>query len=154
MKQTLLASAAVLALISVANAQTMDAKADTQKIVQTWMDAFNKKDFAAVANMYSDDGFYSNPWWTSVGPRAIEKALRQTDDKLHMTLTALNVDWAARLGDVEWSYGSWSGEAKQAGKEMMMTGHWSGVCLSQGDKCPILSHVVNIELPPSPAATQ
>ena len=103
MKRTLLACAAVLALMSAAHAQTMDVKIDTQKITQTWMDAFNKKDFATVANMYSDNGFYSNPWWTAVGPQAMEKALKQTDDKLPMMLTAINVDRAERLVDVGWS---------------------------------------------------
>ena len=69
MKRTLLAGTAVLPLMSVSQAQTMDAKADNQKMAQTWMDAFNKKDFTMVASMYNDDGFYSTPWWTAVKPQ-------------------------------------------------------------------------------------
>jgi len=154
MKRTLLVCAAVLALMSVAHAQTMDAKADAQKAAQTWMDAYNKKDFATVANMYNDSGFYSNPWWTAVGRQAIEKRFKEFSEKLRLTLTAINVDHASRLADVEWWYGSWSSVAKQAGKEVAASGHWSGVCRLQGDKCPFLSHVVNMELPASAAATQ
>jgi ketosteroid isomerase-like protein len=152
MKRTLLACAGVLALMSAAHAQTTDEKQDAQKAAQTWMDAFNKKDFATVANMYSYNGVYSNPWWTSVGPQAIEKAFK--DEKRQMTVTAIKVDRADRLADVEWWYGSWSGIVKEAGKDIVMTGHWSNICRLQGDKCLSLSHVVNMELPPSPAATQ
>jgi hypothetical protein len=76
MKRTLLACAAVLTLMSVTHAQTMDVKKDAQKVAQTWMDAFNNKDFATVANMYSDDGVFSNQWFTEVGQQAIGKAFK------------------------------------------------------------------------------
>ena len=122
---------------------------NAQKDAQVWMDAFNKKDFAAVVGLYVEDGFISNPWWTAAGSAAMENAFRVTDEKLHLTLTDITVTDAKRFGDVEWRYGSWSG-VTTAGKEMAAGGHWSALCRPQGDRCRWLNHVINLELPPIP----
>jgi hypothetical protein len=52
---------------------------------------FQQKDFATVANMYSDEGFYSNPWWTEVGPQAIEKEACRDRDLPHIPLLESSV---------------------------------------------------------------
>ena len=62
----------LIVMPAVAQNAPIDTRADVQKLAGQWMDAYNKKDAAAVANMYTDDAVVSFPQWTVSGRTAIE----------------------------------------------------------------------------------
>ena len=72
-----IALAVALTAAPVAYSQTVDTKADIQKATNEWMDAYNKKDAAMVAKIYSADATMSVPGWTASGQAAIEDGMKK-----------------------------------------------------------------------------
>jgi uncharacterized protein (TIGR02246 family) len=136
----------------VARSQTssLDTKADIQKMATAWMDAYNKKDAAAIAKMYAEDAVFSNPGWTASGRTAIEEGLNK--DLAAGTFSKLNsisVDQAHRVGDLDYSAGTWSADAKGPdGKEGPVGGHWLVISQYRDGHYVMLVHNSNMALPP------
>ena len=63
--------------IGVAHAQNTDITVDVQKLANNWMNAYNNKDAATIANMYAENGIFSNANWTASGRTAIADALNK-----------------------------------------------------------------------------
>ena len=70
------------------------------------MNAYNKKDAATIANMYTNDGTFSNPGWTASGRTAIEDALNKEFALGIFKYTSITVDQAQRIGDMTYSRGT------------------------------------------------
>lgn len=126
----------------------IDTKADVQKLAVQWVDAYNKHDAAAVANMYTPDTSVSFTQWTVAGRPALQEAINK-EFSAGVTMTAITVDQSQRIGDLQYSQGSWAAEAKgPEGKMIPIGGHWLIVDQCQGQTCLIANHVSNTDMPP------
>jgi ketosteroid isomerase-like protein len=134
----------------VAHAQTTDTKADTQKSADEWMSAYNKKDAATIAKMYGDNAVFSGPGWTASSRAAIQDALtKEIASGAFSRLTAITVDQSQRVGDMNYSSGSWSADMKGPdGKDMPVGGHWLIVSEYKNGVYTALVHNTNMALPP------
>jgi len=104
-----MAFATFVAISAIAHAQNYQSyiTADVQKLANDWMNAYNKKDAATIANMYTNDGTFSNPGWTASGRTAIEDALNKEFALGIFKYTSITVDQAQRIGDMTYSRGTW-----------------------------------------------
>jgi hypothetical protein len=64
------ASLIVIPAVGHAENAPIDTKADVQKLAEQWTDAYNKKDAATIAKMYTDDAVISFDQWTASGRAA------------------------------------------------------------------------------------
>src|SRR6516225_3378716 len=103
-----MAFATFIAISAIAHAQNYQSyiTADVQKLANDWMNAYNKKDAATIANMYTNDGILSNPGWTASGRTAIEDALNKEFALGIFKYTSITVDQAQRIGDMTYSRGT------------------------------------------------
>ena len=69
-----------------------------------------QKDAATIANMYTNDGIFSNPGWTASGRTAIEDALNKEFALGIFKYTSITVDQAQRIGDMTYSRGTWAAD--------------------------------------------
>ena len=144
-----IALAAALAAAPVAYSQTADSKADIQKTANEWMDAYNKKDAAAVAKMYSSDAMMSGPGWTATGQNAIEDGIKKDMAAgVFSKVTSITVDQSQRVGDMNYAMGGWSAEMNQGGKDVPVGGHWLSVSKYHDGQYSMIMHNINMQLPP------
>ena len=138
----------LIAISAVAHAQNTDITADVQKLANDWMTAYNNKDAATIANMYAEDGIFSNTNWTASGRTAIADALNK-EFALGVKFTAITVDQSQRIGDMAYSRGTWAADAKSPdGKNVSVNGHWLTVAKCQGQTCLMTVHNGNTAMPP------
>jgi hypothetical protein len=71
------ASLIVIPAVGHAENAPIDTKADVQKLAEQWTDAYNKKDAATIAKMYTDDAVVSFDQWTASGRAAFQDALNK-----------------------------------------------------------------------------
>jgi uncharacterized protein (TIGR02246 family) len=101
----------------------VDSKADTQKLANAWMQAYNNKDAATVAKMYADDVVFSNPGWTASGRAAIEEGLKKDIAAGVFKVNTITVDQSHRVGDMNYAWGGWTADMKTPdGKEVPVQG--------------------------------
>jgi uncharacterized protein (TIGR02246 family) len=144
----------LIAMPAVAHAENapVDTKADIQKLAAQWMDAYNKKDAAAIANMYTDDAVVSFSQWTASGRAALQDALSK-EFPADTKFKGITVDHSQRVGDMNIARGTWAADAKGPdGKIMPINGHWLTVGPCQGQTCLIAIHNGNTAMPPPAAA--
>ena len=138
----------LIAIPAIANAQSMDITADVQKLANDWMNAYNKKDAATIAQIYTDDGIFSTAAWTASGRTAIADALNK-EFALGIKMDSIKVDQAQRIGDISYSRGTWTADMKGPdGKDMPVNGHWLIVAKCQGQNCLAMVHNSNMAMPP------
>ena len=139
-----------IAISAIAHAQNYqsDITADVQKLANDWMNAYNNKDAATVANTYAEGGIFSNSNWTASGRTAIADALNK-EFALGVKMTAIIVDQSQRIGDMAYSRGTWAADAKSPdGKNVSVNGHWLTVAKCQGQMCLMTVHNSNTAMPP------
>jgi uncharacterized protein (TIGR02246 family) len=126
----------------------IDTKADVQKLAEQWMDAYNKKDAATIAKMYTDDAVVSFDQWTASGRAEFQDALNK-EFPADTKFTAITVDQSRRVGDLNIARGTWAADAKGPdGKPIPVNGHWVTVGMCQGQTCLISIHNGNTAMPP------
>jgi uncharacterized protein (TIGR02246 family) len=126
----------------------IDTKADVQKLAAQWMDAYNAKDAATIAKMYTDDAVVSFSQWTTSGRAALQDALSK-EFAADVKFTAITVDQSERFGDVNVARGTWTADAKGPdGKTIPVNGHWVSVGMCQGQTCLMSVHNGNTAMPP------
>jgi len=146
-----IALAVALTTAPVAFSQTVDTKADVQKLATDWMDAYNKKDVATIGKMYSADAVFSNPGWTASGRAAIEDGLKKDIAAGGFSkVTSITVDQSHRVGDLNYATGAWTADMNQGGKEVPVGGHWVVVSQYHDGQYSTLIHNSNMALPPPP----
>jgi uncharacterized protein (TIGR02246 family) len=149
----LLLAASLMMVAQAARSETtsVDTKADIQKMATAWMDAYNKKDAATIAKMYAEDAVFSNPGWTASGRTAIEDALnKDLAAGAFSKVNSITVDQAHRVGDLDYSAGSWTADAKGPdGKEAPVGGHWLVISQYRDGHYVLLVHNSNMALPPA-----
>jgi ketosteroid isomerase-like protein len=112
------------------------------------MDAYNKKDAATIAKMYTDDAVVSFDQWTASGRAALQDAFDK-EFPADTKFTAITVDQSQRIGDLMYARGTWGADAKGPdGKTMAVNGHWLTVGRCQGQTCLIAIHNGNTAMPP------
>jgi uncharacterized protein (TIGR02246 family) len=127
----------------------VDTKADVQKLAAQWMDAYNNKDAAAIAKMYTDDAVVSFAQWTTSSRAALQEALDK-EFAAGVKFTAITVDKSQPVGDVNIARGTWSADAKGPdGKTIPINGHWLSVGMCEGQTCLMAIHNGNTATPPS-----
>ena len=67
----------VMPAVALTENAPIDTKADVQKLAAQWMDAYNKKDAATIAKMYTDDALVSFDQWTASGSAALQDAFNK-----------------------------------------------------------------------------
>lgn len=142
--------ATFIAISAVAHAQHYQSyiTEDVQKLASDWMNAYNKRDAATIADMYTNDGIYSNSAWTASGRSAIADALNE-EFALGTKINSITVDQAQRIGDMSFSRGTWAAGMKGPdGKDVTVNGHWLIVAKCQGQKCLAMVHNSNMAMPP------
>jgi uncharacterized protein (TIGR02246 family) len=104
----------------------VDTKADIQKVATAYTDAYNKQDAATIAKMYAQDAVFPNPGWTAFGRTAIEDALnKDLAARTFSKINSITVDQAHRVGNLDYSAGTWTADAKGSdGNEGPVNGHW------------------------------
>jgi ketosteroid isomerase-like protein len=138
-----------LLALPVAHAQTVDTKADVQKLAGQWMNTYNSQDAAGVAKMYGPDAIESGPGWTATSRAAIEEATKKDMAAGLFKFTSIVVDQSQRTGDLVYSAGTWAADMKGPdGKDMPITGHWLIVGQYNNGNYPILIHNFNMQMPP------
>jgi len=142
---------ALLASASVAYSQTavIDTRADYQKTIQEYVDAYNKRDIPALVQMYRETARRSTPSGTATGRQAIEQALTREIETTGLTITAVSVDRSQRAGPLNWAEGTVTGTVKQ--NDTPISGHWVIVSEYFGNRYLILSLISNREPPASPS---
>jgi ketosteroid isomerase-like protein len=144
-----IALATALTVAPIAYSQTVDTQTDILKAATEWMDAYNKKDAAAVANLYSADAVVSSPRWTVTGRAAIEDGLKKDMAAGAFTrITSITADQSHRVGDLVYAMGAWTAEVNQGGKDVAVNGHWLSVSQYHDGKYSMMMHNMNIALPP------
>jgi uncharacterized protein (TIGR02246 family) len=115
-----------------------------------WMDAYNKKDAATIAKMYAEDAIFSTPGWTASGRTAIEDAVnKDLAAGAFSKINSITVDQAHRVGDLDYSVGSWAAEMKGPdGKDVPVGGHWLVVSQYRDGHYLTLLHNSNMALSP------
>jgi ketosteroid isomerase-like protein len=142
------ASLIVIPASTYAENAPIDTKADVQKLAGQWMDAYNQKDAATIAKMYTDDAVVSFDQWTATGRAALQDALNK-EFPADTKFTAITVDQSERVGDLNIARGTWAAEAKGPdGKIIPVNGHWLTVGMCQGQTCLISVHNGNTAMPP------
>ena len=142
------ASLIVIPAVGHAENAPVDTKADVQKLAEQWMDAYNKKDAATIAKMYTDDAVVSFDQWTAAGRAAFQDALNK-EFPADTKFTAITVDQSQRVGDLNIARGTWAADAKGPdGKPTPVKGHWVTVGMCQGQTCLISIHNGNTAMPP------
>ena len=140
---------AMLLIVTSAHAQSTDVSADIQKAANDWMNAYNNKDAAKIAQMYAEDGIFSNANWTASGRAAIADALNK-EFPVGFKFSSITVENAQRINDMAYSRGTWAGGMKGPdGKDMSVNGHWLAVAKCQGEMCLMLVHNGNTAMAPS-----
>jgi uncharacterized protein (TIGR02246 family) len=125
----------------------MDTTAQIQQNANNWMNAYNNKDAATIAKMYTEDAVYSNAGWTASGRAAITDGLNKEFGLFKVG--AIVVDQGQRLGDMSYSRGTWKGiMTGPDGKDVPVDGHWLSVEKCQGQDCLIMVHNINLTMPP------
>jgi uncharacterized protein (TIGR02246 family) len=140
----------LIVMPAVAHAENapIDTKADVQNLAGQWMDAYNKKDAATIAKMYTDDAVVSFDQWTASGRAALQDAFDK-EFTADTKFTAITVDQSQRIGDLMYARGTWGADAKGPdGKTMAVNGHWLTVGRCQGQTCLIAIHNGNTAMPP------
>ena len=107
----LMASLIVIPAVGHAENAPVDTKADVQKLAEQWMDAYNKKDAATIAKMYTDDAVVSFDQWTAAGRAAFQAALNK-EFPADTKFTAITVDQSQRVGDLNIARGTWAADAE------------------------------------------
>jgi uncharacterized protein (TIGR02246 family) len=143
-------TASLLVMPAIAHTENapVDTKADVQKLAEQWMDAYNKKDAATIANMYTDDAVVSYSPWTVSGRAALQDALGK-EFSADTKFTAITVDQSQRIGDLNIARGIWAADAKGPDNQVMpVSGHWVNVSTCQGRTCLIAIQITNTATPP------
>ena len=139
-------AASLIAMPAVAQADSapIDTKAEFQQAATDWMNAYNKKDAATIAQMYTEDAVFSNAAWTASGRAAIQNSLSKEFAADILKFTAITVDQSQRVGDLNYSQGTYTADMKG----LPVNGHWVIVSKCQGQKCLALIHNGNVAMPP------
>jgi len=138
----------VIPAVAQAENAAVDTKADIQKVAIDWMNAYNKKDAATIAQMYTDDAVVSFAQWTVAGRAAIQDAFNK-EFSADIKFSSIMVDQSQRIGDLMYARGTWAADGKSPdGKAMQIGGHWVTVGRCQGQACLIAIHNGNTAMPP------
>ena len=97
----------VMPAVALTENAPIDTKADVQKLAAQWMDAYNKKDAATIAKMYTDDALVSFDQWTACGSAALQDAFNK-EFPADTKFTAITVDQSQRIGDLNIARGTWA----------------------------------------------
>jgi uncharacterized protein (TIGR02246 family) len=143
-------AASLVVMPAVAFAQAaVDTKADTQKLADEWLKAYNQKDAATIAKMYTADAVFSGPGWTASGREAIEEGFKKEIAAAAMKVNSITVDQSHRVGNMNYSWGSYEADMKGPdGKDVPVHGHWTVVGQCQDGNCLALDHNSNMAMPP------
>jgi ketosteroid isomerase-like protein len=133
-----------------AHAQSIDSKADLEKAAGDWMNAYNKKDAATVAQVYTDEAVVSGPGWTASGRAAILEALnKDLAAGVFSRVNSITVDQSHRIGDMNYAAGAWTADMKGPdGRDIPVGGHWLAVSKYTGGQYSMMLHNINMAMPP------
>ena len=134
----------VMPAVAHADGAPIDTKMESQKLATEWMNAYNKKDAATIAQMYTEDAVLSNAAWTASGRSAIQDSLSKEFAADILKFTAITVDESQRVGDLNYSRGAYTADMKG----LPVNGHWVIVSKCQGQKCLAMIHIGNVAMPP------
>jgi uncharacterized protein (TIGR02246 family) len=126
---------------------------EVQAITTNYIDAFNRKDAAAVAALYTQDGVFVNGAGQVVsGQAAVEKSLEAFFKTADPTLEG-GPDEIHGIGDGAWAIGHTTITIKGQGEPRALPGHYAAVYLREGAvlKVRLVSGATNTAPPPPPA---
>ncbi len=113
------------------------------------MNAFNNKDAARLAQMYTEDAVLSAPASTDSGRAAIEASFKKSFDVGTFTkINSITVDKSYRVGDLNYALGAWTADMKgPEGKDVPVSGHWLSVSQYRDGRYLMSVHNVNMAMP-------
>jgi uncharacterized protein (TIGR02246 family) len=132
----IISTIAAMCVAASASAQPVD-QGTPQKIkelVATYVEKFNKQDFAGIAGLYTTDGVLvsSAPKVVKTGPQEIEQNY-QNAYKSGLNHLELTVDQVSPLGtDAAISMGEYHLTGQGQNGPMKVDGHWTGVDVREG----------------------
>jgi|SRR5579883_339807 uncharacterized protein (TIGR02246 family) len=147
-------------LVTALPTRAEDLRAAGEQEAKRWQDAYNSKDAATIAGMYTEDAVYSSFAWTAAGRQAIQQGLQAELAQGIGRDLKIVVERAQDLGGNRAAfYGSWTGSLMQPppaqtsgasavdAKWLPVQGRWLAVAERRGDRWQIVSHVGNIAPP-------
>ena len=119
---------------------TDNAKQVAQEFLDKWMTAFNAGHAEAVANLYTEDAYFSGPMaGNAIGRASVRKAMEGTISagfKMKGTITEarmIGADTMVAIGEY-----TISGDGKE------MNGRWGSTSVRQGGDWRCTSHIANL----------
>jgi uncharacterized protein (TIGR02246 family) len=98
-------------------------------------DAYNKRDAAAAAALFTEDAVFVTPDGMVFGRQAIEKRYAETFQRWLIT-DFLSRRERLRLNAIDnavWSVGEWSGTLQSQAGPVLAWGYWSSIYVREGD---------------------
>lgn len=140
-------AAFVLMIACTASAAAQDEMKVADEMAKKWVTAYNAGDAAAIAAMFTPDGFFNAPSGTVLkGREAIEKAIAGRI-KAGWTKETITVTVANSVGNAIWSAGDFAitGSGEVEGKQT--SGHYGEVLVREGDSWYLVMLTANV-IPP------
>ena len=126
-----------------------DARQAVETFVTKYLGAYNKKDAAGVAALYTEDGFLVPPGPITTGRQNIEKAWRAVFDTGRTGLRYDSQQVQAE-GNIVWSVGQFTVMAPdESGVLQERQGNFANIYQWEGDELKFRVHAFNF-LPPRP----
>jgi ketosteroid isomerase-like protein len=147
-----LASLTVLGLAAPALAQTNTPQFD--ELRREYRDAFNRKDAAGAAALYTPDATVATPDGVLHGRAAIQKwqedGYKAGLHDMANPIIATNV-----TNSMAWAVGEFSIQAPGAsGEQQTVRGYWGGVYVPEGNSWKIQELTINLASPSAPSGAQ
>ena len=126
-----------------------DVRQAVEAFITKYLDAYNKKDAAGVAALYTEDGFLVPPGPITTGKQNIEKAWRAVFDAGRTGLR-YDIQQVQAEGNIVWSVGQFTVMAPdESGVLQERQGNFANIYQWEGDGLKFRVHAFNF-LPPRP----
>jgi uncharacterized protein (TIGR02246 family) len=126
---------------------------EVQAIATKYLDAFHRKDAAALAALYTKDGVYVNGAGVIVSGQAAVEKFHEAFFKTTEASLENEFDQIDGLGDGAWAIGHTKFTIKGQGEPKVIPGHYAAVYSREGAvlKVRMLNGATNTAPPPPPA---
>jgi uncharacterized protein (TIGR02246 family) len=113
-------------------------------------EAFNKKDAAALAALFTEDAVLVAPEGLFSGRYAIEKGYAGVFQRSHLTNFFGVRDQLNAIGNELWAVGEWSSLLQSQTGPVQVGGYWSEIYVREGDTWKIRMSTFNVTPPETP----
>ncbi|HEY5742821.1 MAG TPA: nuclear transport factor 2 family protein [Terrimicrobiaceae bacterium] len=107
-------------------------------------EAFNEKNAAALAALFTEDGFLAAPEGLFSGRPSIEKWYAQVFERSRLSNFFIVRDQLNAIGDELWAVGRWSSLLNIGNAPVPVGGHWAEIYIRDGNEWKIRLSIFNL----------